>query len=591
MKFPASGWMVEQEDVMPAGPDRRAADMLNLRQAGRTLGEIGDLYGVTGSRVLQILQRAGSDSGARVRRQALPEDLPAAAESFADAYRSVIEALVVSGATRSEVVERFRLFMPETDLAVIAQGITASGAIFDADDRSFSFSPTVVAGAVWYVLAVSLNLDCDRLTAIKEADILEAREVGELLNAAGLDASAVAQVLCRAACARAYVRVHPKASLTRQHYDSLRTQIIDQLGFGSGKGTAWWPPTGLTVMKRLGNGYWADVLSTIGLTASSRGRPRGLVLFDPKDYQDAVTEYLQHATATGRAPTRAGYQEWVDGEQRVGRHRPSFAAVRLRYGTWTASKRAADPWIVHDLQPRRARKAGTLGIRALHDAQQEVNRFLAELRRARPAATSALVERFIKSYMQEFEYKRREWLRAMVLSDDDVVARRLADPSTPGRIRDRLSRTPPDLVAVLSDMYLDKTGGGDPRRTDGWLRPDAQAELDAIPDRAVFLYGGLKQARNYLTHSSGESRASLSAMIGHLSADDPRLELKQPITHRVVIDWLRAKNAQRLCLLSSGIADLWRGMVVAENLLAEPQELPAEDSRGVLSDLDPPDSR
>jgi hypothetical protein len=591
VKFPASGWMVEQEDVMPAGPDRRAAEMLKLRQAGRTLSEIGDLYGVTGARVLQILQRAGSDNGTRVRRRVQAEDLPAAAESFADAYRGVIEALVVSGVTRSEVVERFRLFMPETDLAVIAQGITASGAIFDADDRAFSFSPAVIAGAVWYVLAVSLNLDCDQLAAIKEADIREAREVGELLHAAGLDASAVAQVLCRAACARAYARIHPEASLTRQGYDRLRLQIIDQLGFQSAKGTAWWPPTGLTVMKRLGNGYWADALSAIGLTASSKGRARGLVLFDPQDYQDAVTEYLQHATATSRAPTRAGYQEWVDGEQRSGRHRPSFAALRLRYGTWTAAKRAAAPWIAHRPQPRRAARAGTLSIRALHDTQQEVNRFLAELSLARPAASSALVERFIKSYVQEFEYKRREWLRSMILSDDSVVARRLADPSTPGRIRDRLSRTPPDLSAVLSDMYLDKTGGGDPRRTDGWLRPDAQAELDAISDKAVFLYGGLKQARNYLTHNSGESRVSLSTMIRHLSTDDPRFELKQPITRRVVIDWLRAKDAQRLRLLSSGIADLWRGMVVAENILAEPQEPAAEGSHEILPALDPPDSR
>jgi hypothetical protein len=50
------------------------------------------------------------------------------------------------------------------------------------------------------------------------------------------------------------------------------------------------------------------------------------------------------------------------------------------------------------------------------------------------------------------------------------------------------------------------------------------------------------------------------------------------ITHRVVIDWLRAKDAERLRLLSSGIAGLWRGMVIAENILAEPQEVPAEGS-------------
>jgi hypothetical protein len=563
---------------VPARSDARLTEMIKLRQAGRTLNEIGDLYGITGARVLQILQQAGRNGGTRVRRQPLAGDLAAAVESFVEQHRGTIRALADSGETRSGMVERFRLLMPETDLAVIAQGITASGAIFDADDRFVNFSPAAIAGAVWYALALSMDLDCDRLAAIRDADIQEAREIGEILQAAGVDAIMVAQVLCRAACARAYARAHPEVSLTRKQYDSLRMKIIDQLGFQPGRGTTWWPPTGLTVMKRLGKGYWADALSAIGLTASSRGRPRGLVRFDPQGYHDAISRYLHYAWATGHQATQFGYQEWVDSEQRAGRHRPSFPALRLRYGTFTAAMRAATPETPLGPQSHRGARVGApLSIRGLHDAQQGADEFLTELSRSRPTDASAMVERFTRSYAEEFEYRRREWLRAMILRDDGVVARRLADPLTSAKLRDRLSRTPPELGAVLSDGYLERIGGPDPRRTDGWLRPDAQAELNAMPDKAVFLYSTLKQARNYFTHNSGEARARLSAAIGQLSADDPRFELKQPITPRVVIDWLRAKDAQRLRLLSSCIADLWHAMVVAENILEEPWQPLAED--------------
>jgi hypothetical protein len=555
---------------LPVGPDDRTAEMLKLRQAGWTFDEIGELYGVTGVRVLQILQPLGLQSSPRGRRRHPAENFHATVESFVEEHRDVIEALASSGATRFDVVERFRLFMPEIELTVIAHGITASGVVF-ADDRAFSFSSAVTACAVWYVLAVSLNLDCNRLTAMKEADIREAREIYNMLHAGGLDENTVARVLCRAACAREYARAHPEASLTRKRYDSIRLRIIDELGFQSGKGTAWWPPTGLTVMKRLGNGYWADALSAIGIASSSKGRPRGLVQFDPKAYEAAITEYLRYAAAIGGAPTQAGYQEWVDGEQRAGRHKPSFAAVRLRYGTWFAAMRVAPMQTAPGSPSRRtARAEAALSVRALHDAQQEVDRFVTELSRARRPATSALVESFTTSYVDEFLYRRTKWLQAIILRDDTVVARRLADPSTSKKIRDGLSRTSSDLHALLSDMYVGNIGGSDPRRTDGWLRPDAQAELNAVPDNTVARYNALKQARNYLTHNSEEARDRLSAAIQELSAADPRFDLKQSITNRVVIDWLRAKDARRLRLLTSGVVGLWRAMVIAESILAGP---------------------
>jgi hypothetical protein len=72
---------------------------------------------------------------------------------------------------------------------------------------------------------------------------------------------------------------------------------------------------------------------------------------------------------------------------------------------------------------------------------------------------------------------------------------------------------------------------------------------------------------DYLTHSSKGSRTGLVAAIQQISGHDPRFALNQPLTRRVLIDWLRAKDAQRLYLLSSCIPALWQAMAAAESIL------------------------
>lgn len=57
---------------------------------------------------------------------------------------------------------------------------------------------------------------------------------------------------------------------------------------------------------------------------------------------------------------------------------------------------------------------------------------------------------FLRSYAQEFEFRRRDWLRAAVAADDAAVARQLARPDLPAKVRTLLSTSPPDVASVLS---------------------------------------------------------------------------------------------------------------------------------------------
>ncbi|OPG03100.1 hypothetical protein [Microbispora sp. GKU 823] len=375
----------------------------------------------------------------------------------------------------------------------------------------------------------------------------------------------IASVLCLIATTRVYCRDTPDATISRKRYDQLRLQALGEWGLSIGGKTVVWPPTGLTVMKRLGDGYWADALRTIGLHPTSGGRPRGLLKYREEDYESAISDYFDYSKTHGHVPSIEGYRRWVEFEGRAGYDRPSWETIRLRYKTWTNVRRAA-------ARPHRTQSASKVNriphsTRALHDAQNEWKRFVAELGGTSPAKASAVVTNFVRSCAQEFEARRRDWLRAAIATDADAVRRLLEEKFLPKRQRLALEAGS-SLADVLTDAYIDRLGAGDPRRTDGWLRPDAQAELDSVPDEVALRYKVLREARNYFTHRSDESRQRLHAAIDALAALDPRFTMNQAITTKTLPDWLRAKDLQRLRLLCSSVQELWRAMVVGETLLA-----------------------
>jgi DNA-binding CsgD family transcriptional regulator len=127
--------------------------------------------------------------------------------------------------------------------------------------------------------------------------------------------------------------------------------------------------------------------------------------------------------------------------------------------------------------------------------------------------------------------------------------------------------------------------GGDPRQTDGWLRADAQAELDALPDEIALQFTVLREARNFLTHNSEESRVKLEGAVDRLAAADPRFQLRQSLTRRVLIDWLRAMDARRIRLLAACVPALWRAMVVVETVLQGPLAA-TTDQPGAFTQMD-----
>ncbi|MEU6412171.1 hypothetical protein [Microbispora sp. NPDC046933] len=543
----------------------RDVQIKRLYEQGMSQREIGELYGLSGPHVHTILHQVGAASKPRDRRPPV-QNLTQAVTSFASEYGEIIARLAASGVSRAEVIARFQLILPDVDITVVGKGISATGAVFDhwhARDAAV-FSARVTEAAVWYLLGRSLDLTEDHRTALMADDFEEAWEVAVALEEQGVVRSDIASVLGLIGTTRAACRDNSDVTITRKRYDELRLRVLSEWALPAAGKTAVWPPTGLTVMKRLGGGYWADALRNIGLHPSSKGRSRGLLKYREEDYESALSDYFDYSKAHGHVPSVDGYERWVEFEGRAGYDRPSWGAVRLRYKTWANVLRAAArPFLRQETVKVNRIPHST---RALHDAQNGWKRFVEEFGAAPPAKAPYLVRVFVRSYVEEFEFRRRVWLRAVVAADAGAVERVLAGESLSKRQRHLLAEgsSPAD---VLTDKYIDGLGAGDPRVNDGWLRPDAQAELDFVPDEVALQYKVLREVRNYFTHTSEESRQRVRTTIDALATLDPRFTMNQAVTTRTLSDWLRVKDLQRLRLLCGSVQELWRAMVVGETLL------------------------
>ncbi|MBO1336325.1 sigma factor-like helix-turn-helix DNA-binding protein [Streptomyces sp. VRA16 Mangrove soil] len=550
--------------------------MADLYEQGRTLQEIGEQFGVTRERVRQILVHLGTAVTAvearGARREARAEELSVQVKEFLEVHRAAIVAMSEGGAKRSDVEARYALLFPEIPAAVVREAVTEAGVLFDVDVQEFAFAQCAIEAAVWYVLARDLGLAADRARAVHEMDLDEMEGVGSLLLREGVAAETVADILGLAHAARTKVSDGAVAGeefgIAKARYDTWRESVLDELGMESSKGSTPWPPTSQTVMKRLGGGAWAQAQRALGLTPDRRGRPPGGLVYEPQDYPAALRDFLSDAARAGTPTTYQAYEIWVRTQDRAGHRRPAPASIRLYYKSWTTAKRAATADGTVQAAPRTRRTEGGLleAASALHDARQALERFRREVSEVRPAERSAYGQQFILAFYQEYEHRRRAWIRMMIERDDTAVARRLAGSPTRNERR-LLSEDPPAVDTLLPDFVIDKLGGSDPRNTDGWIRPDAQAALDSVDDAVIRRFAAFKEARNHLMHGGVEA-PKLKAALAALAADDDAFALKQTITRRVLLSWLLSGGQHRVVHLAESIPELWKQMIVGEALMA-----------------------
>ena len=552
----------------------RDSEIVRLYGEGVPGTELAERFGVTRQRIDQILKARGAIGAAEarsVRSERRAQELEAAVGGFVERHGESLRSLAAAGATRVEVESKFAYLVPEVPADVVREAVKASGVLFNVNREEYNFGQSVIEAGIWYVLARANELQGDLPTALSEISLGEMADVAQALAQLGVTTDHAREVLFSIAAARRRLTVDPDLTISKKQYDEQRASAIDHLGLTGGQGSLAWPPTSQTVMKRLGNGYWTDALASVGITASTRGRTRGLIVFEEADYRTAILDFLEHCRATGTPESFDAFEVWVGNEDRLGRQRPSGPAVRLFYQSWINAKRTVlTGSSAQTLRPPATTAAASAARTALHDASSTRRAELERLSHLPARDRSAALVTFVKDFMGVFEARRRTWFRAVVRSDSGAVARRLAAQGLKPAQRTLLEAVPPDIDAVLTDMYLDRllSGPSGVRSTDSWLAIDAQSELDSIRDLDLAAARVMRELRNYFTHDSAESRGRLTEAMRELAQLDDRFRTDRPLTRRFVCQWLLSDDATRLAVLSDSILAAWRGMLAAEAVAA-----------------------
>ncbi|WP_405056822.1 hypothetical protein OG474_29280 [Kribbella sp. NBC_01505] len=531
--------------------------------------ELAEQYGVTRQRIDQILKARGAIGAAEargVRSERRTQEFDASVKDFIGRYGDDLRSLASAGATRVEVESKFAYLLPTVPADVVREAVKSSGTLFNVNREEYNFGQSVIEAGIWHVLARAKGLQGDLSTALSEISLEEMAEIAQALAALGVTTEHTREVFLSIAGARHQLTVDPDLTISKKQYDEQRGAAIEHLGLTGGQGSLAWPPTSQTVMKRLGSGYWTDALASVGITASIKGRSRGLLLFEEADYHSAIMDFLGHCLATGSPESFDAFEVWVAHEDRLGRQRPSGPAVRLYYQSWINAKRTVLTGSSAQILRLPATVAASAARTALHDASSSQRAELERLPKLPARDRAAALVAFVKDFMGVFEARRRTWFRAIVRSDSDAVTRRLAAQGLKPAQRIHLEAVPPDIDAVLTDMFLDRLLGSASgiRNTDSWLADEAQDELDSIRDVDLAAARVMRELRNYFTHDSAEAQGRLTETMRELAEFDDRFRTDRPMTRRFVCQWLLNDDATRLAVLSGSILAAWRAMLAAE---------------------------
>ncbi len=196
-----------------------------------------------------------------------------------------------------------------------------------------------VTEAVLFLYARACDLsDSDDNTALSDqaAQLITSALLRQGLSETAATA-ALGDIARASASARSQIAAGSAAALSATGYDAARAAWLCEHGMSARAGERVWPPTSQTVRALLGAQYWNDATAAVGLPASTRGRQRGNTRFSAADYSTAIADFL---TQSPGATAFTDYVNWAKDETIAGRPRPSGAAVRKQYGSWSAAKDA-----------------------------------------------------------------------------------------------------------------------------------------------------------------------------------------------------------------------------------------------------------
>jgi transcriptional regulator with XRE-family HTH domain len=530
--------------------DARTAEILQLYRAdGWTYQQLATKFGLTRQRIQQIIKKGGGVdySKARILRQ---QKRTAAQESlnheFDAKLGAILSALLKEEVDPTEIARRLQLLgRPVTEDQV--RQFANRHSLPVATAQPHLYADVVLRLAVWAAAATSLDIEED----VSEAFRIPSVELAQLVSAtvSPEEAAEAAQLVARARRNRAAL------TLTKDSYEDWRSEWLKR----HPKTELYpWPVTALTIMTRLGGGFWNEAMREVGLNLNIRGRPRGRVFYTGEDdYERAVGQFVSESVDGGFRPTTEDYDRWA-----YNRPVPSLGALRVHFGSWTRALRVG-----LDVSGRRLPDRKALGVtleadrlidielelleRLFQEAGAQLDGFMPkpQARQLIKKTTSELTGDLVTT----FESFRRRWLVAAVKEQPQGFVDNL---SPAGKARPQEHRAWSSVQGqrpvrevieiVIEERSLDSllsATRGDLRDDGGWLAAPQRARLLRIDSAESARWRVLKAARNVLEHQSMSALGVLASALRSLDDEaDALLVLTAPPNSPAnVLRWLSAE--------------------------------------------------
>lgn len=319
----------------------RDSDMVARRTAGESLESIGSAYGLTRERARQIIKKAGGPTAKQARSvvaAAKADAKQAKRDDFLSQYLQIATELASKGESLRNVIARLKALDPTVDEAMASAALREARIVFAQDWADDFLSDKALIAAVWFSFGLDYQIPPNAALAMATLDNETIKDVSALLIEQGIDDVDRARVFGVIAAAQNFASDNPKVTLTGARYEALRVRQLSSWGLSSAKGTHYWPPNRQTAMARFGG--WSETLERAGLRKSKLGRAKGLLKYSADDYHRAAREFVDWADSQGVTPSVDRYTLWRNAETLADRERPSSAALRNVFGSWSQAIRA-----------------------------------------------------------------------------------------------------------------------------------------------------------------------------------------------------------------------------------------------------------
>lgn len=437
--------------------------------------------------------------------------------AFLTEYTPLLAQMAKSHWTTNEVYTRFTTMYPTESREHLATALDSGNFTFTGR-REQPLNNMMMAAALWYAVAYSLDLEADRAYAAVTLDATLIADIPRSLETAGLTREEAADAMGLIGAALKELSTHPFTSLEESAYKDFIDNLPQALGSISQQKLAW-PPAPHIIEERLGDGSWNTALMKVGIcptdSENSSHDIDGSKLTD-RSFRNALGDFLSYCIRYDRRPSVLLYGSWSTDSMHLGRV-PLLSAIRSKYGSWTKALYQGRS-LINDALKVSASSAVPVSIKPETDDRDALSQFSSHGIGIVQAGTKEERNQWADLNQVMFsEFNAIPWGGSLRIYYTDTPE----NPDNPTVLCARVMRT---HAGYLCEIFTDDNGtplplNQDYMHTTGWSEPhngfDTWTQnFFSVADAAYYVVGavrdglGCTKRKGYFAESSSPDNAT-----------------------------------------------------------------------------------